>query len=138
MENLLERLLEPGEVVHHKDGNGKNNLPDNLELMTNGEHTSLHHKPARSPVKLMCHTCGKEFYREVRNYTSAFLKGRTKFYCSKGCNPPPPVRVPTGVIPHGTKVGYSYHKCRCPLCKEANRIAANEYRSKKRALGQSG
>lgn len=34
-----------GYVVHHKDGNKVNNHPDNLELMSNAEHTKLHAKP---------------------------------------------------------------------------------------------
>lgn len=39
MEGLLGRLLEPHEVVHHRDGNPANNAPENLELFgSNGTH----------------------------------------------------------------------------------------------------
>jgi len=39
MEELLGRLLLPGEVVHHKDKNKLNNSPDNLVLYrNNGRH----------------------------------------------------------------------------------------------------
>jgi ribonucleoside-triphosphate reductase len=38
MEAILGRELFPGEVVHHKDGNKLNNLPENLELFTSVEH----------------------------------------------------------------------------------------------------
>lgn len=34
--------LSPEYVVHHKDGNKKNNSVDNLQVMTKAEHTKLH------------------------------------------------------------------------------------------------
>jgi len=43
MEKHLNRLLVPKEVVHHKDGNVKNNDINNLELFSdNGAHARLH------------------------------------------------------------------------------------------------
>lgn len=39
MEKKLRRYLDPSEVVHHKDGDPRNNHPDNLEVFqTNAEH----------------------------------------------------------------------------------------------------
>jgi hypothetical protein len=43
MEKHLKRKLSIHEIVHHKDGNKKNNRLSNLEIMTAEEHTSLHH-----------------------------------------------------------------------------------------------
>jgi hypothetical protein len=43
MEAYLGRYLDPRELVHHIDGNRKNNVIDNLELVHNEEHIS-HHK----------------------------------------------------------------------------------------------
>lgn len=43
MENHLGRLLEPDEVVHHINGDKFDNRIENLEVMTNSEHVSLHH-----------------------------------------------------------------------------------------------
>jgi hypothetical protein len=42
MEAMLGRLLERGEVVHHKNGDHGDNRPDNLELMIYSAHTRHH------------------------------------------------------------------------------------------------
>ncbi len=42
MENHIGRKLNRGEVVHHIDGDRANNEMDNLELMSDFEHRSLH------------------------------------------------------------------------------------------------
>lgn len=42
MSEKLRRPLTKDEVVHHKDGNKLNNDINNLELMTNSEHSRLH------------------------------------------------------------------------------------------------
>ena len=44
MEQHIGRLLEPNEVVHHKDFNKTNNDISNLVLMTNKEHAKYHSK----------------------------------------------------------------------------------------------
>lgn len=41
-ERLLSRALLPGEVVHHKDHNKRNNAAENLEVVTRAEHLRLH------------------------------------------------------------------------------------------------
>lgn len=38
----LDRDIEEGEVVHHKDENPLNNIPDNLEIITRSDHNGLH------------------------------------------------------------------------------------------------
>lgn len=35
-------LPGPGDVIHHKDTDRRNNVPDNLEMKTRSEHTSEH------------------------------------------------------------------------------------------------
>jgi hypothetical protein len=66
VEELLGRKLVEGEVVHHIDGNHKNNHISNLQLMTSSEHSKLHHTKFSG---CMANNCGR--------------KHRTKGYCSK-------------------------------------------------------
>lgn len=46
MENKLGRYLVDGEVIHHVDGNKKNNSIENLELTSPNEHIE-HHRNAK-------------------------------------------------------------------------------------------
>lgn len=67
MENHLGRLLEDGEVVHHKDEDKNNNAIENLALMTNAEHSCLHSRK-KQLVKLECCVCKKELHLRPHVY----------------------------------------------------------------------
>lgn len=65
MENKINRLLTNIEVVHHKDENKKNNLPDNLELKASkGIHSREHaFERGRKTCVMKCPQCKKLFLR---------------------------------------------------------------------------
>jgi hypothetical protein len=42
MESVLGRYLQPTELVHHKDGDKTNNVPENLEVISRADHVRLH------------------------------------------------------------------------------------------------
>ena len=52
MEQKLGRELKPGELVHHKDENKRNNDPDNLELTNRSFHAKKHWKPIPNPNQI--------------------------------------------------------------------------------------
>lgn len=77
MSKHLGRIIGKDEVVHHIDGDRKNNSIENLELMTRPEHTRIH-----SPcdlLELVCPECGSSFERARRN-----ARGKRTF-CSRSC-----------------------------------------------------
>ena len=43
-EKMLGRKLLPGEIVHHKDEDKHNNSPENLEIINQSKHASIHFK----------------------------------------------------------------------------------------------
>lgn len=42
VENQIGRTLTPSEVVHHKNGDRRDNRPENLEVMTRSQHINEH------------------------------------------------------------------------------------------------
>lgn len=71
-EEKLGRRLEPGEIVHHIDGNRENNDPANLEVCTDVAHHLVHHRKVGdgrrrpgepNPVVTCACGCGAEFKR---------------------------------------------------------------------------
>lgn len=84
MENFLGRLLGPDEVVHHRDGNKKDNRIENLELRKNLEHSREHTaRRGKTYVKICCPQCGRVFVKP-KNQTH-LQKGGIFTCCSPSC-----------------------------------------------------
>ena len=84
MENSLNRILTYNEIVHHINGNGKDNRLENLELRMRGEHTRIHNLlHGRDETEFTCPECLCTFVRETRQ--SHIIKGGTRTFCSRKC-----------------------------------------------------
>lgn len=83
-ENMIGRLLYPNEVVHHVNGDKKDNRPENLQVMDKIDHHILHRSTGRTIVYLKCPWCKNEFVRERKQ---TFLSKHGKYTCcSRSCN----------------------------------------------------
>ena len=136
MEESIGRLLTKNEIVHHINGDSKDNRIENLEIMTLAEHTKYHTKPAKI-VSLVCPSCGKPFVRVLRYVKHKQKKGQKNFYCSKKCIPVPHEKKKNKDRVHGVRGTYS-RGCRCKECTRAQRIYQKEYRKRKRDIAQLG
>lgn len=60
MERHIGRKLSRFELVHHKNGNKKDNNIDNLEVVNPKEHASVHNMQ-KYPIEKNCEVCGKKY-----------------------------------------------------------------------------
>jgi len=84
MEKKLGRKLRPGELVHHKDGNKRNNDPGNLELNDRGGHLNLHRKKTQM-LRLVCVLCERHFDRRANWEKHNRKQNKSGPYCGKSC-----------------------------------------------------
>lgn len=86
-ERALGRALKPGEVVHHRDGNPRNNDPANIAILSgHAEHGRLHAQlraQARGHTPPSCLVCGGTILTR-RNYHRTFCSRKCYFANLKG------------------------------------------------------
>ena len=75
----LHGPIPKGYVIHHIDGNSKNNDPSNLRLMKHGEHVALHHQLRREgndPVDASDPDVIEDRAKHKKYYQSNLVKSR--------------------------------------------------------------
>lgn len=84
MENRLNRILNPDEVVHHINGDTFDNRIANLELVTKSAHSSMHGFYRGKTISIVkCPECGAIF---EKRYNQTYLcKGGIFTACSRRC-----------------------------------------------------
>lgn len=84
IENHIGRLLDSDEVVHHLDGDTKNNNVDNLIVLSRSDHAKLHRlEHGRKFVELKCPWC--EIIFHIPRNQSFLNKGYEFTACSRTC-----------------------------------------------------
>lgn len=73
-------LLRPGEVIHHKNDQKRENIHENLERQTRVYHSTLHGKrQIVAMTELICAECGIKFMRPNRRINKSY----PRYFCSK-------------------------------------------------------
>ena len=85
IEQQRGRCLYPSELVHHKDGDKRNNDLENLEVTSRSAHSSMHCDRDIEYVNLTCLMCNFEFQKEAKEERARIKKGRNGPFCGKSC-----------------------------------------------------
>lgn len=97
VERRIGRKLSFNEVVHHVDGDSRNNNSDNLEVMTRSEHSSLHMagrslsektKDSLRNIAIKNLSCAKIKVSKVREIKCYIADGLSNKEISKICGVP--------------------------------------------------
>lgn len=89
-EKAIGRHLTSEEVVHHKNEIKTDNRPENLKVITKGEHSHIHAQP-KTGEYLICPVCGKQFYvkpSHIEKRTTCSMKCAGALFSSYFTNKP--------------------------------------------------
>ena len=131
MSQHLGRILSKNEVVHHKEGNTKNNNINNLKLMDRDDHNKHHRR--KTMLEIICPQCGNVFLRDRRKYNGI------QAFCSRSCSSKFNFKYSGQKRASRVKEhGYGMYRkgCRCEICRMSNTIKHKKYRDKKRGMAQ--
>ena len=84
VEQKLKRLLHPDEIVHHVNGDKRDNRFSNLQVAFRADHASMHHTKEKK-TQVVCGFCKKTFYQPDRVVRWKKKKGYKTFYCNRSC-----------------------------------------------------
>ena len=85
MAKHLGRDLTSDDIVHHINGDGRDNRLDNLKLTSRSVHSVMHAQKAKY-ITLVCSYCNCSFERRYHNYTTKYKNGQRDFYCYRSCS----------------------------------------------------
>lgn len=86
-EDIVGRKLKADEIVHHIDGNKRNNSPDNLQIMTRAEHARVHCNEIDKSKPVIQNTKNGEFIKTWKSAREAAKQlGLYPGNISKCCN----------------------------------------------------
>lgn len=131
----LGRVLTKQEEVDHIDNNKLNDNVDNLQILTQEENQNKYISSITTQQEIKCHYCSNLTVKTKskiasNRFTFCSVDCKNKFYKeNKKYKSKPKAKANKDY--HGTKNGYSYHKCRCDKCRNAHAKACLEYRYSK-------
>ena len=78
-----KEIIQEGFIIHHKDGNKRNNHSDNLKLLTKKDHTAQHNLERTTYETRQCSLCNVSFKKPPSYFSYRLKMGQTRFYCCR-------------------------------------------------------